>query len=148
MDLSKSCWSGTEKTTNNFLIAPRHRLLQYVLEKTALLANTLCVHKPYKVECLNKIYLEQAVHIFYWKFYMEMQKSFKTLILCQLLFDSSLGSVERISLLRKLFHLVEAFVHPIFFFFNRWDVTLTERKMGSELWKKGYSLFNSVFRWC
>lgn len=147
MDSRKSCWSGTEKTTDNFLIAPRHGLLQYVLEKIALLANTMCVHKLYKVECLNKIYLKQAVHIFYWKFCMEMQKSFKILTLHQLLLDSYLGSVERISPLRKWFHLVEAFLHPIFFF-NRQFLTLTKRKMGSKLWKKGYSLFNSVFRWC
>lgn len=50
IDSRKSCWSGTEKTTDNFWIAPRHGLLQYVLEKIALLANILCVHKLYKVE--------------------------------------------------------------------------------------------------
>lgn len=117
IDSRKSCWSGTERTTDNFRIAPRHRLLQYVLEKIALLANSLCVHKLYKVEWFKKIYLKQAVHTFYWNVYMQMQKSFKTLKLHQLLFDSCLGSVKRISPLRKSFHPVGAFLHLIFFFF-------------------------------
>lgn len=62
---SKSCRSSTEKTTDHFLVAPRHELLQYVLKKIALLANTLCVHKLYKVKCLDKIHLKQTVTFFY-----------------------------------------------------------------------------------
>lgn len=50
MDSRKSCWSGIEKTAGNFWVAPRYGLLQYVLEKIALLANTLCVQKLQKVE--------------------------------------------------------------------------------------------------
>lgn len=44
---------GNKKTTDNFLIAQRCGLLQYVLEQIALEANTLCVHKLYKVQCLR-----------------------------------------------------------------------------------------------
>lgn len=44
---------GNKKTTDNFLIAQRCGILQYVLEKIALVANTLCVHKLYKVQCLR-----------------------------------------------------------------------------------------------
>lgn len=37
------------KKPNNFCIAQRCGLLQYVLGKIALVANTLCVHKLHKV---------------------------------------------------------------------------------------------------
>lgn len=54
-----------KRKLDNFLTAPRHELLKYAMENIALLTNTLCVHKLYKVECLNKIYLKWAVHFFY-----------------------------------------------------------------------------------
>lgn len=44
--------------------------------KVALVANTLCVHKLHKVQCL-RLTCKQGVHNFYCKFYMEMQRSFK-----------------------------------------------------------------------
>lgn len=73
---SWECWRVNKKTTYNFLIAQRCGLLQYVLGKIVVVANTLCRHKLYKIQCLRLTWNRQFT-FFIENFYMEMQRSFK-----------------------------------------------------------------------